>query len=136
MEEILQPAKDPVARKKLRKGNHTDNERGVEKLMAKKKVKPVKPAATAKNKASKAPKERKDPRIEETYYEEVTFLCPKRGLVTQKVKVKRFKAAAISDAKNLLIPLTELASQLEEKDDGMSIYNDGEDLGLSDKEIE
>ena len=88
----------------------------------------------AKKKAAKpAPKakERKDPRIEETYYEEVTFMCPNRGLVKQKVKVKRFRATTVNDAKNILTPLTELASQLEEKDDGMSIYSDGEDLGLT-----
>lgn len=79
----------------------------------------------------KAPKEKKDPRIEEVYYDTVTFMCPKRGLVTQKVKVKRFKATATDDAKNILLPSTELATKLEEKDDGMSIYSDGEDLGIT-----
>lgn len=130
MEEVLRPAKGTYADEGIYKGSDPDNERGVARLMAKKKTKT--PAKTTKSKApmTAVPKERKDPRIEETYYEEVTFMCPKRGLVKQKVKIKRFKAAAVSDAKNLLIPLTELASQLEEKDDGMSIYSDGEDLGL------
>ncbi len=103
--------------------------------MAKKKTAPAKitPRVKIKRVAAKAKpvKEPKDPRIEETYYEEITFNCPKRGLVTQKVKVKRFKATVVTDPKGLIVPLGELASQLEEKDDGMSIYSDGEDLGLS-----
>jgi hypothetical protein len=37
-----------------------------------------------------------DPNIEEIYEEEVTFHCPTRGLIKQKVKVKRYKSMIIS----------------------------------------
>jgi hypothetical protein len=53
-----------------------------------------------------------------------------RGLVTQKVKVKRFKPLAEQESKHLVVSITELVDQLEEKDDGLSIYNDGEELGV------
>jgi len=68
---------------------------------------------------------KKDPRIEETYDEVITFMCPKRGLVKQKVKVKRYRATASVDVKNVLAG-TELDDILEEKDDGMAIYSDGD----------
>lgn len=77
-----------------------------------------------------AAKPRKDPRIEEIYEEEVTFTCPVRGLVTQKVKVKRYKPAAEHETKHLMVSLKELTEALDEKDDGLSIYNDGEELGV------
>ena len=76
-------------------------------------------------------KPRKDPRIQEVYEEEVTFTCPVRGIVKQKVKVKRFKPAAEHDTKHLVVSISELAEKLDEKDDGLSIYNEGEELGLT-----
>jgi hypothetical protein len=76
-------------------------------------------------------KPKRDPRIEEIYEEIVTFTCPVRGLVTQKVKVKRFKPLGEQLEKHLVVSIGELVDQLEEKDDGLSIYSDGEELGIS-----
>ena len=76
-------------------------------------------------------KVRKDPRIEEIYEEEVTFDCPVRGKVKQKVKVKRFKPLAEQEQKHLVASISELVERLDEKDDGLSIYSDGEELGLT-----
>jgi hypothetical protein len=94
-------------------------------MKSKKKPTPAKPKATPK------PKPKRDPRIEEIYEEEVTFTCPVRGLVKQKVKVKRFKPLAEQESKHLVVSITELVDKLEEKDDGLSIYSDGEELGIT-----
>lgn len=80
----------------------------------------------------KQPKQKKDPRIQEIYEEEVTFMCPVRGLVTQTVKVKRYKPLDDQSSKHLMTSIDELTSKLEEEDDGLSIYNDGEELGITD----
>lgn len=88
----------------------------------------IKPKTKAKN-------EPKDPRIEETYEEEVTFTCPVRGKVTQKVKIKRFKALGENAPKHVL-QSNEWTDKIEEKDDGLSIYNDGEELGITGTESE
>lgn len=86
-----------------------------------------------KKTSAKAPaKPRKDPRIEQVYEEEVTFMCPVRGLVKQKVKIKKYKPATDQQNKHLIVSVSELVDQLEEKDDGLSIYSDGEELGLAD----
>ncbi len=71
----------------------------------------------------------KDPRIQEVYEQEVTFTCPVRGLVTQMVKVKRFKSFGEQVSKHVL-QSSDAIDRLEEKDDGLSIYSDGEELGL------
>jgi hypothetical protein len=81
--------------------------------------------------APKVVKPRKDPRLEATYEEAVTFTCPKRGLVTQMVKVKRYKPITEQKSKHLVVSINELIESLDEKDDGLSIYSDGEELGLS-----
>ena len=73
----------------------------------------------------------KDSRIEEIYKEEVSFMCPVRGLVKQKVKIKRFKPMAEQEQKHLMASVGELVDKLEEQDDGLSIYNDGEELGIA-----
>jgi hypothetical protein len=83
-----------------------------------------------KNKA-KPVKERRDPRIEEVYEEIVEFNCPIRGKVKQKVKIKRFKPLAEQQTKHLITSITELVDKLEEQDDGLSIYSDGEELGIA-----
>ena len=75
-------------------------------------------------------KPRKDPRIQEVYEEEVTFTCPVRGLVKQKVKIKRFKPATEQESKHLVVSINELTEALDKKDDGLAIYSDGEELGV------
>src|SRR5271166_2717440 len=88
----------------------------------------------SKNKSGpvKKAKERKDPRIQEVYEELVTFNCPIRGVVTQKVKIKRYRTQMEQESKHLLTPLGEIVDKLEEQDNGLSIYNDGEELGVKD----
>jgi hypothetical protein len=76
----------------------------------------------AKNKTK--PKQAKDPRLEDTYETEIEFLCPIRGLVKQKVKIKKFKPLTIEQQRQMLIG--DSLSDLEEKDDGLSIYNENE----------
>jgi hypothetical protein len=95
-------------------------------IMAKPKYKKSKKEAPK----AKPAKPKRDPRIEEIYEEEVTFTCPVRGLVKQKVKVKRFKPLAEQEQKHLVACIGELVDQLEEQDDGLSIYSDGEELGV------
>jgi len=73
----------------------------------------------------------KDPRLEEVYEQEVTFMCPKRGLVTQKVKIHKFKPAASNENGKHILLSSDSIDRLEEKDDGLSIYSDGEELGIT-----
>ena len=70
-------------------------------------------------------KPRKDPRVEEIYEEEITFTCPVRGLVKQKVKVKRFKT--FGEQTKHLLSTSDAIDKLEEADDGLAMYSDGED---------
>ena len=80
----------------------------------------------------KKPKERKDPRIERVYEEEVEYICPVRGKVKQKVKIKRYKTLGSIAAMSNVVPVNDSMSELEERDDGLSIYDDGADLGIKD----
>lgn len=41
--------------------------------------------------------EPKKDEIESVYYDEITYVCPKRGKVTEKVKVKRLKTQKAPD---------------------------------------
>jgi len=107
--------------------------------MAKPKSKYKKPKnkrTTRKPKAKpfkeKLPKEPLDPRIEEVYEREITFTCPVRGLVTQKVKVKRYKPLSEQATKPVVQSINEFVNVLEEKDSGLTIYESGEELGVTD----
>lgn len=80
------------------------------------------------SKVAKTLRTRKDPRVEEIYEEEVEFMCPKRGLVKQKVKIKKFKTVNSTASINTIIA-SDALSKVEEKDDGLSIFT-GEDLDL------
>ena len=83
---------------------------------------------------AKKPREGSDPRIEEIYEREITFTCPVRGLVKQKVKVKRYRPLD-QQVHGQAAPTTDkLTDQLDKNDDGMSIYEDGDELGVVDKE--
>lgn len=85
----------------------------------------------ARPKKPKEKKPRKDPRIEQEYDEIVTFTCPVRGKVTQKVRIKRYKPLTDGNNQRLMVSIDELTAKLEEQDDGLSIYSDGEELGLT-----
>ena len=78
----------------------------------------------AKNNANQRP--RKDPRIEEEYLEEVEFTCPVRGKVKQKVKIKKFKSFGEVVKLDQLAASRSKLDELEKKDDGLSIYGDGD----------
>jgi len=79
----------------------------------------------AKNKATKTT-ERKDPRVSGVYEEEITFTCPVRGLVKQKVKVRKFKQP--SSEQRFAVPATDALATIEEKEgDGLSIYQEDEE---------
>jgi hypothetical protein len=143
VEAILQSTTGSYSYEGLHKSNYADNECGVE-IMAKrkqkkskseKKLRKVKSKPIKKKQAKlvkeKLPKEKLDPRIEEIYEKEITFQCPVRGLVKQKVKVKRYKPLAEQQQKPIVNAGTEFVDKLEEKDDGLSIYDDGEALGIT-----
>lgn len=90
--------------------------------------------AKQKVKATKTKAPKKDSRIEDIYEQEVTFTCPKRGKITQIVKIKRCKPAVINDGKYVLQSNNSI-DRLEEQDDGLSIYSDGEELGITGEEV-
>ena len=78
----------------------------------------------AKKVAPKDKKPRKDPRVQEVYETTVTFKCPTRGLVTQKVKVKRMKPLSEQATLSSAVLGGDEIDRLEEKDNGLSMYDD------------
>jgi hypothetical protein len=85
----------------------------------------------------KSSKARKDPRIEEEYFEEVEFTCPVRGKVKQKVKIKKFKSFGEVAKLDQLAASRSKLDELEKKDDGLSIYGDGDlDVDSSSQDTE
>lgn len=79
--------------------------------------------AKGKKKSAPAPKEKVDPNVLEEYWEEVSFMCPKRGLVKQKIKVKRLKPRG--DGQDMsMMPDSDLTTKLDNIDDGLEIYGD------------
>ena len=85
-----------------------------------------------KPKKTYAKKQPLDPNVEEIYEEEVWFNCPKRGMIKQKVKIKRYKTKCI-DNKEIIGSEVEsgILDQIERTDDGLSIYTE-EDLSKED----
>jgi hypothetical protein len=75
-----------------------------------------------KSTAPKAP--RKDPRVKEVYEEEIEFMCPVRGLIKQKVKVRKFKQ--LSSEQRFVTEAADPLADVESKDDGLSIYSEDE----------
>jgi hypothetical protein len=70
--------------------------------------------------------------LEGTYETEIEYMCPVRGLVKQKVKVKKYKSAEIQPVADLL-PSSNLTDKLDMKYSGLLLDNnnveeDGEDL--------
>ena len=49
----------------------------------------------------KKKEEAKKDEVESIYYDEITYICPKRGKVTEKVKVKKLKAQKAPDKQSL-----------------------------------
>jgi hypothetical protein len=77
-----------------------------------------------KGKVKAKAKTPKDPRIEEMYEEYIEFMCPIRGLVKQKVKVRKFKP--LSSEQLQPIAAGDPLADIESKDDGLSIYAEDE----------
>lgn len=75
-----------------------------------------------KPKVKAKPKAPKDPRIKEIFEETIEYLCPVRGLVRQKVKVRKFKPLS-SDQVQPIAAIDPIAD-IESKDDGLSIYSE------------
>ena len=80
-----------------------------------------------KSKVVKEKAPRKDPRIEEIYEEVVEFICPVRGKVKQKVKIKRYKSLQEIEEKRL-VSSSDAIAKLEEVDNGLDIFGEGEVL--------
>lgn len=81
---------------------------------------------TVKKKATKQKKEKIDPNIESIYETEVTFTCPVRGLVKQKVKVKKYKSQMTQERKVLLDSDNDLISKIDDLDDTLSTFGTDE----------
>lgn len=58
--------------------------------------------ALKKSKPAKKAQEKVDPNIERVYEQEIEFMCPVRGLVKQKVKVKKYKTQC-TDVKGMIV---------------------------------
>lgn len=80
--------------------------------------------AKTKMKVKSKPKAPKDPRIQEVFEEEVEYVCPVRGLIKQKVKVRKFKP--LSSEQLQPTAAGDPLADIESKDDGLSIYSEDE----------
>jgi len=63
-----------------------------------------------------------DSQIEEIVEIEIEFVCPTRGKVKQKVKMKKLKPAKIDPVQQIAT-----ADEIDKIDNGLSIYGDEED---------
>lgn len=60
----------------------------------------------------------KDPQVEEIVEVEVEFICPKRGKIKQKVKMKRLKA--VTSEQKTFIGAQNIIDDLEAKEEELS----------------
>jgi hypothetical protein len=78
-----------------------------------------------KKKVAKTKTEKIDPNVEEIYEETITFTCPVRGLVTQKVKIKRYKPQSSNEERSVMQDSdTDLFSKID--NDDLSILTEEE----------
>lgn len=73
----------------------------------------------------------KGPVLESTYETEIEFMCPVRGLVKQKVKVKRYQGSIPTPIVDIR-PSSALTDQLDAKHSGLML----DDSTVEDKEDE
>ncbi len=66
-----------------------------------------------------------DPQIEEIVEIEVEFICPKRGKVKQKVKVKKLKPIKVDGVQQ--VTAKDEIDKIDKEDDSLSMYGDQED---------
>jgi hypothetical protein len=68
------------------------------------------------------------PLIEDIYETIIEFMCPLRGLVRQKVKIKRYKKLGSNTQGGAAHTKSySIVDREEEKDDGLSIYGEPEE---------
>lgn len=63
------------------------------------------------------------PELESTYETEIEYMCPVRGLVKQKVKIKRYRGCEPAPVVDIR-PSTSLADQLDIKYSGLLLDDD------------
>ena len=71
-----------------------------------------------------AEKPQKGPKIESTYETEIEFMCPVRGLVKQKVKVKKYQSNEIQQVDDIKLPSSSVTDQLDVKYSGLMLDDD------------
>lgn len=64
--------------------------------------------------------------LEKTYETEVEFMCPVRGLVKQKVKVKKYQSTDLKQVDNVR-PSSSVSDQLDLKYSGLMLDDDAVD---------
>lgn len=71
-----------------------------------------------------AEKPQKGPKVESTYETEIEFMCPVRGLVKQKVKVKKYQSAEVQQVDDIRLPTSSVTDQLDLKYSGLMLDDD------------
>jgi len=69
----------------------------------------------------------KDPTIEDIIEQDIEFLCPVRGKVKQKVKIKKLKKLII-DNRTAIKATEDALDALDKEDDGLTIYSENEEI--------
>lgn len=69
-------------------------------------------------------KPQKGPVPDSIYETEIEFMCPVRGLVKQKVKVKKFKSNEIQQVDDIKLPSKSVTDQLDVKYSGLMLDDD------------
>lgn len=83
------------------------------------KTKKKKKIKSTKTKKQNKKSEKVDPNIEKVYETTITFTCPVRGLVTQIVKVKRYKTKEIKTNDVVKSVENDILSQVEDLDSSL-----------------
>jgi hypothetical protein len=68
-----------------------------------------------------------DKYLEEVYEKEITFICPKRGPVKQKIKVKRLKTPDNNNVSYVSPGEPNALDIIESKESGLEIYGVAEE---------
>jgi translation elongation factor P/translation initiation factor 5A len=77
----------------------------------------------SKNKTKKT--QNIDPTVEEIVIQEIEFICPVRGKVKQKVKIKRLKKG--NGETRPIINASDAIDALDREDDGLTMYDESDE---------
>ena len=69
----------------------------------------------------------KEKGLVEIVEEEITFMCPKRGLVRQKVKIKRFKPFFVDRTE--AVGTSDATAVIDSMDNGLDMYDAPDETG-------